>query len=95
MQILIVIMSLLVNYSIVLFLIALACGFIYSSAYNQRNFRRARRAATASFAASSLLAAVYLAITLVGGGGALNIIMVAAWGYFAYRDYKFLKMCPK
>jgi hypothetical protein len=86
------------DYTFILFVIAIVCSFWSRSALQKGEHVKAKRLAWASFCCTSLLATLYAAITVlaltVGAFGplAMNAFMAALWGFFAYRDYQFLQM---
>jgi len=94
MPVVVLILSLMLKFSWVLFLIALFASFGARGLYNKGEFAKAKLAAMAAFGASSLLAVLYLTIGILGGG-ALNLLFAGIWGWFAWRDYKFLQILPK
>jgi len=85
------IMSFLISNSFVFFLVAFFGGFIARSAYQKGNLQRARTVAAITFMASSLLLVTYGVIAILTMG-AMNLIMAGIWGYFAWRDWQFLKL---
>ena len=94
MPIVVLILSLMLKFSWVLFLIALVGSFGARGLYNKREFGKARLAAMVAFGASSLLAVLYLTVFFLSFSP-LNLLFAAIWGWFAWRDYKFLRIMPK
>jgi len=90
----VMILALLLKFSWVLFLVALFASFGSRGLYARGDLRKARWAALTSFIASSLLAVLYLTVFFIGKGF-LDAIIAAVWGWFAWRDYKFLQILPK
>lgn len=94
MAVAVTILAFLMKFSWVLFLVALFASFGARGLYSKGDFRKARLAAMASFFASSLLAVLYVTVFIIGQGF-LDAIIAAVWGWFAWRDYKFLQVVPK
>ncbi len=94
MPVVVMILGLMLKFSWVLFLIALAGSFGGQHLARKGDMRKARWAIMAGFGASSLLAVLYLTVSLLGQG-ALDLLFAAIWGWFAWRDYKVLQVLPK
>lgn len=88
------ILSVMMRFSWVLFLVALVASFGSRGLYSKGEFSKARLAALAAFFASSLLAVLYLTVAILTMG-LLNLLFAGIWGFFAWRDYKFLQILPK
>ncbi len=84
------VLSLLLRWSFPLFIVAFLAGIFCRSQAAKGEIRKARLTAKVSFIASSLLAVAHLAAGALGDPTA--ILMALLWGYFAWRDYSFLKM---
>ncbi len=94
MPVVITILGLMLKFSWVLFLVALAGSFGGQYLARQGKLRQARWAVMAGFGAASLLAVLYLTTSFLGRG-ALDLLFAAIWGWFAWRDYKVLQAMPK
>lgn len=83
-------LALVLRFSLPLFIVAFLAGIFCRSQAAKGEIRKARLTAKISFVASSLLAVAHLAAGFLGDPTALLFAML--WGYFAWRDYSFLKM---
>ena len=82
---------LLLQWSFPLFIVAFLAGILARNQLAKGQVRKARLTARITFGASSLLTVAYLAAVVIGHD-TTSLFFACLWGYFAWRDYNFLKM---
>jgi len=86
----------LMQLQIPLFIVALIGSLAGQAWMRSGKFKQAKLAISIGFGASSLLAALYIGSVIlglrVGRVDAIGILMAGLWAFFAWRDYKLLKM---
>jgi hypothetical protein len=90
------IVLILMQLQIPLFIVALIGSLGGQAWMRSGQFSKAKVAIAIGFGASSLLAALYLGSVIlmlrVGRVDAIGVLMAGLWAFFAWRDYKLLKM---
>jgi len=86
----------LMQLQIPLFIVALIGSLGGQALLRSGQFGRAKLAIAVGFGASSLLAALYLGSVILGlrfgQVDPIGLLMAGLWAFFAWRDYKMLKM---
>ncbi len=82
--------SILSQFSFVFFIISFVCGMLSTHWFQQGHVNRARWAAFAAFASSSLLSVLYIAMCFVSPGP-LTVIFTGIWIWIAWRNYQYLQ----
>ena len=79
------------RYGFILFLISLAFSWWGHSEAKKGNLLKAIKLVTAAAVAASILGLTYL---IIGAAtqSAFSLILAALWGYFAWRDWRDLKV---
>lgn len=77
--------------TLLLFLIAFGFGLGAQFMFRKGDFAKAKVFAWIGFCGSSLLAVLYVGVTILSSSP-INLIFAALWCYFAYRDWRLLQM---